>query len=126
MEATAMERSLILAVDPAHPAFTGHFPGTPIVPGVLLIDWAVHAIQQAEAASGRVGGLRITELGVVKFHSPVRPSEELLLRYSFTKGFIKKNEIDSSAAGDGKIIFRIECDARPIASGTMNWVGGER
>jgi 3-hydroxymyristoyl/3-hydroxydecanoyl-(acyl carrier protein) dehydratase len=114
MEAIAMERTLTLAVDPAHPAFAGHFPGTPIVPGVLLIDWAVCAIQEAEAASGRVG-----ELSVVKFHSPVRPGEQLSLHYSIQKSSIQKN---SDAAGAAKIIFRIECDTRPIASGTLKWM----
>ena len=31
------------AYRPDHPAFAGHFHGDPIVPGVLLLDAAVHA-----------------------------------------------------------------------------------
>jgi 3-hydroxymyristoyl/3-hydroxydecanoyl-(acyl carrier protein) dehydratase len=29
-----------LAMDPAHPAFQGHFPDFPLLPGVVQVDWA--------------------------------------------------------------------------------------
>ena len=31
-----------LEISAQHPAFAGHFPGAPIVPGALLLDEAVH------------------------------------------------------------------------------------
>lgn len=30
-----------LALPPEHAAFAGHFPGRPILPGVVQLDWAV-------------------------------------------------------------------------------------
>ena len=30
-----------LAVPAEHPAFAGHFPGRPVLPGVVQLDWAV-------------------------------------------------------------------------------------
>lgn len=32
------------AVEPTHPALPGHFPGHPIVPGVLLLDHVLSAV----------------------------------------------------------------------------------
>lgn len=54
-----------------HPAFEGHFPGAPIVPGVLLLDAALHALEQ----SGHV----VAEVASAKFLRPVGPGESLAL-----------------------------------------------
>ena len=52
-----------------HPSLPGHFPGHPIVPGVLLLDHVLTALQQAT-------GRRVARLLQVKFMSPLRPDEE--------------------------------------------------
>jgi 3-hydroxymyristoyl/3-hydroxydecanoyl-(acyl carrier protein) dehydratase len=57
-----------------HPALAGHFPQRPIVPGVLLLDAAVHGLEQAQGGSWRVVS--------VKFHRPVRPEETVRLGYA--------------------------------------------
>lgn len=59
-----------VAVD--HPAFAGHFPGNPIVPGVVLLD---RAILCAEASAGTPGTR--WQIGNAKFLSPVGPGETL-------------------------------------------------
>ncbi|RYF41987.1 MAG: 3-hydroxyacyl-ACP dehydratase [Comamonadaceae bacterium] len=64
-----VESALEFAAD--HPAFEGHFPGAPIVPGVLLLDAALHALEQ----SGHV----VTEVASAKFLRPVGPGESLSL-----------------------------------------------
>jgi len=53
-----------------HPAFAGHFPGTPIVPGVLLLAEALERLAQ-EAATP----LNCVRLHSVKFLRPVHPGE---------------------------------------------------
>lgn len=68
----SIEHAVALRVDPQHPAFAGHFPGRPIVPGVLLIDWALAALHDAYPDIGLPG-----ELGTVKFLQPVGPDAEL-------------------------------------------------
>lgn len=56
-------------VDPAHPSLPGHFPGHPIVPGVVLLD---HVLEAIEAAHGPLGALRLPQ---VKFLQPLLPGE---------------------------------------------------
>lgn len=58
------------AVPHDHPALPGHFPGRPIVPGVLVLD---HVLDAVEAAHGPLrGGLRLPQ---VKFLQPLLPGE---------------------------------------------------
>jgi 3-hydroxyacyl-[acyl-carrier-protein] dehydratase len=65
---------ITLTVRAEHPALVGHFPGAPIVPGVLLLDEMVRA---AEAQS--VTPARHWRIGSAKFLKPVRPGETLTL-----------------------------------------------
>lgn len=58
------------AVPHDHPALPGHFPGRPIVPGVLVLD---HVLAAIEAAQGPLqGGLRLPQ---VKFLQPLLPGQ---------------------------------------------------
>ncbi|MBS1207756.1 MAG: beta-hydroxyacyl-ACP dehydratase [Proteobacteria bacterium] len=66
--------TLPLSIPADHPAFAGHFPGRPIVPGVVLLDQAQLLI---EAATQR----RIRGIAMAKFLSPVSPGEALWLDY---------------------------------------------
>lgn len=54
-----------------HPCLPGHFPGQPVVPGVVVLD---HVLQALEAEHGEVrGGLRMPQ---VKFVRPLLPGEQ--------------------------------------------------
>jgi 3-hydroxymyristoyl/3-hydroxydecanoyl-(acyl carrier protein) dehydratase len=52
-----------------HPSLPGHFPGRPLVPGVVLLERVVEAI---ETAHGDLGALRLPQ---VKFLQPLLPGE---------------------------------------------------
>ena len=54
----------MIAVD--HPALAGHFPGNPLVPGVLILDEVVQAAQQWR------GRLRLKSVVSVKFTSTLK------------------------------------------------------
>ena len=83
-----------------HPAFAGHFPGNPIVPGVVLLD---RAILFAEEMIGQAD--LNWQVGNAKFFSPVRP-EEVLTFLLETKA-------------SGSISFSIRGADRDIASGSL-------
>lgn len=51
-----------------HPALPGHFPGNPIVPGVVLLNEVLSAVP------GRM------DIPWAKFHAPLMPGEEFAIR----------------------------------------------
>ena len=56
-------------IEPDHPSLAGHFPGRPVVPGVVLLEQVLAAIQ---ASHGPVPALRLPQ---VKFARPLLPGE---------------------------------------------------
>ncbi|WP_369324430.1 AMP-binding protein [Burkholderia cepacia] len=84
-----------------HPALPGHFPGHPVVPGVVLLDHAIHALGTALNRP-----LHAWRLGSAKFLSPVAPGEPLDLAYD--------------AAAGGAIRFTLRAGARDVASGVLS------
>ena len=83
-----------------HPAFAGHFPGTPILPGVVLLDMALQLIAKTSGIA-----LDLCEISSVKFLSPASPGDELAIQHTFS---------DS-----GTIRFNIVAGTRKIASGSI-------
>jgi acyl-coenzyme A synthetase/AMP-(fatty) acid ligase len=60
-----------------HPAFAGHFPGQPLLPGALLVSEVLAAIHGVPALAARLG--RQPTLAAAKFLAPVRPGSTLLI-----------------------------------------------
>lgn len=81
-----------------HPSLAGHFPDRPIVPGVLVLDRVVDAI---EAAHGALPPLRLPQ---VKFLKPLLP------------GQIASVQLQGQAP---RWRFRVLCDGDLIASGEI-------
>ena len=66
-----IEKRGTIAAD--HPALPGHFPGNPIVPGVVVLDEVLSALP------GRM------DIPWAKFHAPLRPAEEFVIRIEQNK-----------------------------------------
>ncbi|MDA8329502.1 MAG: hypothetical protein M0Z83_11145 [Betaproteobacteria bacterium] len=83
-----------------HPALTGHFPGAPILPGVVLLDLALQAITDASSIV-----LHHCTINSIKFLSPVHPGEVL--------------SISHSQMDNGAVRFDISTNNRKIVSGSL-------
>ncbi len=70
-----------LTIAPDHPAFAGHFPGRPIVPGVVLLDASLAAIGASLASSNARPAAATCRIGAAKFLSTVGPGEAVALDY---------------------------------------------
>jgi 3-hydroxymyristoyl/3-hydroxydecanoyl-(acyl carrier protein) dehydratase len=93
-------------IAPGHPALPGHFPGRPIVPGVVILDQVLAAI---ESTHGRLGPLRLPQ---VKFMQPLLPGQvaRIVLEEPAATG------ADTAAS---RWRFRVECADGPVASGEV-------
>jgi 3-hydroxymyristoyl/3-hydroxydecanoyl-(acyl carrier protein) dehydratase len=95
--------TLTIAAD--HPAFAGHFPGAPILPGVVLLDAALHAAGSTQPAA-------IWQIVTAKFHNIVRPGEVLTLeRETLPEGVVRFFIRTATTAG--------AASGRLVASGTL-------
>ena len=72
--------SVALRFAPEHPTFAGHFPGQPLLPGVVLLAEVVEAALLDPALAALLGPA--PRLGAAKFLAPVRPGSELSLQLS--------------------------------------------
>jgi 3-hydroxyacyl-[acyl-carrier-protein] dehydratase len=86
-----------------HPSLAGHFPGRPMVPGVLLLDCVLHGLATTRGLS-----LDNCTISSLKFFSPARPGDEIVIDYEI--------------AADGLLRFaiaRADDAAHRIASGAL-------
>ena len=81
-----------------HPAFAGHFPGRPIVPGVVLLD-------QALLLAGQLPQAARWSIVQAKFLRPVGPGETLVFTLS--------------DAGAGRWALQVHSAGRLAASGVL-------
>jgi 3-hydroxymyristoyl/3-hydroxydecanoyl-(acyl carrier protein) dehydratase len=84
-----------------HPAFEGHFPGRPILPGVLLLAEAMAAIEAATSTSARDWNV-----DTVKFLGVVEPGARLAVGHSVQPS--------------GGVRFEIRDGERLVASGALS------
>jgi 3-hydroxyacyl-[acyl-carrier-protein] dehydratase len=88
-------------IPPQHPALAGHFPGKPIVPGVVILDEVLALVVQAEPAR------RVSSIVSAKFTAVLAPGEVC--------------QVSFAPRADGLLRFACVAAGRPIASGLLAW-----
>lgn len=92
---------LRLSLDPELPWFRGHFPGAPLLPGVVQVHWAMHYGRQLPGLVGEFGGM-----SQLKFQRPLRPGQacELHLCWLADKGqLVFSYRLGDEVASSGRV-----------------------
>ena len=103
-----MERVGAFCIPADHPSLPGHFPGRPIVPGVVLLDAAFALIL------ARHPGYAPAALPAIRFTKPVRPGQPVDVACDggvFCDG------------GPGRIAFACAVDGQTVLHGSVVLAG---
>jgi 3-hydroxyacyl-[acyl-carrier-protein] dehydratase len=100
------------------PFFQGHFPGRPIMPGVLIIEAMAQA---AGVLAFRTAGVEPTEnstfyfVGIDKarFRAPVVPGDQLVLKARVERRIRTIWRFQTEASVDGKVVASAEMMVAP-------------
>jgi 3-hydroxyacyl-[acyl-carrier-protein] dehydratase len=93
--------SAALPIAASHPSFDGHFPGAPVLPGVVLLDEAIRAIELADG-----GAPRRWRVASVKFLRLVGPGEALVL--------------EQERLASGTVRFTVLSAGQAVATGALS------
>ena len=94
------------------PFFQGHFPGTPIMPGVLMIEAMaqVGGVLAFESGPPEEHGKVIYFMGIdkVRFRKPVVPGDQLILDVTMVKRRGATLKMSGRATVDGNLVAEAE------------------
>lgn len=93
--------------------FTGHFPGHPVMPGVLVVEALAQAGGILAWESSKLGERNVSILYLVgidkaRFKHPVQPGDQLMLRAKLTLNRRGLWRFDCVAEVDGKTAVEAE------------------
>jgi len=96
--------SFTLRIPPELAHFPGHFPGRPLLPGVVEVDWAVRlGLRHFMLATERFSALK-----GLKFNSPILPGTVLQLTLTWSDGKSRLDfiyQVGARACATGQILF---------------------
>lgn len=97
-DSVAVDNKYAVDIAADHPATDGHFPGHPLIPGVVILEYVRVAMQEMNSS------LTLRRFGRVKFSQPLLPG----------------NRLNISIAPKGNDVYRFTCTdaaSKTIASG---------
>jgi 3-hydroxymyristoyl/3-hydroxydecanoyl-(acyl carrier protein) dehydratase len=103
-----MTFEVLRLIDANHPSLAGHFPGAPLVPGVVILDEVVAALDEWRQHS------QLNGIPNVKFLAPLKPGQLFTILLSATS----KNT--------GEVRFCCRAEERVIVEGRLAVVWGAK
>jgi 3-hydroxyacyl-[acyl-carrier-protein] dehydratase len=104
-----------MSLAPESAVFAGHFPGRPILPGVLIIEavgQTAAVMMAASAPQGTVGNALLAAVNRFKFSKPVTPGQDVRIETT------KLTQVGSMAYISGTVFV----DETIVASGELSVV----
>jgi 3-hydroxyacyl-[acyl-carrier-protein] dehydratase len=106
------------------PCFQGHFPGRPILPGVLILEAMAQAagllVFSAETSAGQTEGSVYYYVGIdnARFKKPVVPGDQLELEVILERSLRGIGKFSCVARVAGKVVAEasILCSVRPVGA----------
>jgi 3-hydroxyacyl-[acyl-carrier-protein] dehydratase len=100
------------------PFFQGHFPGRPIMPGVLIVEAMAQAcgiLAFKTVGQAPTDGKVFVFVGIdqARFRSPVLPGDQLILKVEFTRRVKTIWKFNTVAEVDGKVVASAELMVAP-------------
>jgi 3-hydroxyacyl-[acyl-carrier-protein] dehydratase len=90
------ELVIVITAPLTHPSYEGHFPGRPVVAGVLLLQWVAEAVGLGEPSA----------IPHVKFLRALKPGDQFHVRWS---------------VNGARVSFRCLSADQPIAEGILEF-----
>lgn len=94
-------QDLTLLIDPALPQFAGHFPGHPILAGVVQLEWAEMFGRERFGITGEFAGM-----DALKFQRVIRPQQRVTLSLTWAAGRLGFSyRSDEGQHASGRLLF---------------------
>ena len=91
-----------------HPSLPGHFPGAPLVPGVVILDEVVAALDEWQQDS------QLSAIPNVKFRAPLKPEQLFTI------------SLFATSKDAGEVSFCCRAEERVIVEGRLAVVRGAK
>lgn len=107
------------------PAFVGHFPGEPVLPGVLISEFTFQAgallIYATSADDKASPGIPVlTRIADARFKKVVRPGETLRADVRLTERLGMARYVTGKVTSAGKLVARLDCVLAVAAPGAVD------
>lgn len=94
------------------PFFQGHFPGEPVMPGVLILEGMaqVGALLAYKSIPDSIGSKLVYFAGIdnVRFRKVVRPGDQVIFKLELLKMKAKLSKMSGRAYVDGQLVAEAE------------------